>query len=347
MTTGYDVNPLGLDCPDRVGTDADPVRGTASGPATAQDLLSRRAGSGAPTGRIFNIQRFSTEDGPGIRTTVFLKGCPLLCSWCANPESQKGSLEIAHSDPLCDGCGRCVPACTRGAIALHEGKPRIDRSLCDDCGACIPVCGPRALRMMGEDQSVDQVFDEVRKDVSYYRNSGGGVSCSGGEPLTQSRFVAALFERCHGIGLHTTLDTCGLAPRRALDRVLEHTDLVLFDLKAIDSRHHEAITGMPNEQILENARRVAESDTEMIARVPLIPGLTDGDDNIRDIARFVRWLGKDVPVNVLPYHRFGMNKYAMLDRAYDLGDAKPLTEERIREIVACFESLQLRCEIVT
>ncbi|MBP6229918.1 MAG: glycyl-radical enzyme activating protein [Pseudomonadales bacterium] len=306
-----------------------------------------RASLSGVAGRVFNIQRFSLHDGPGIRTTVFLKGCPLSCTWCANPESQKGSIEISHSDALCDGCGRCVAACHANAISLSECGVSIDRGRCIECGTCVEKCLPKALRVIGEDLSVEQAFDEVMKDEIYYRHSDGGVTCSGGEPLVQARFVAALFARCRQAGIHTTVDTCGLASRRAVERVLAHTDLVLFDLKAINCERHRAITGMPNEQILENSRRVADSGVAMIVRVPLIPGLTDAEDNIRDIADFVRSLGRDdIAVNVLPYHRFGENKYRMLDRPYEHEALPALPDERIHEIVRRFESRQLACEIV-
>ena len=300
------------------------------------------------TGRIFNIQRFSTEDGPGIRTTVFLKGCPLMCPWCANPESQLGILEIGHSDPLCDHCGRCIPACDKQAIALNpEGGIVINRACCDHCAKCVAVCGPRALRVLGDDYTVDAVFGEIKKDEAYYRNSGGGVTCSGGEPLTQARFVAALFKRCHQAGIHTTLDTCGAGPRRALERLLDHTDLVLFDLKLIDDDAHRAITGWSNSEILRNAKLVVSKGVRLIARVPIIPGFTDSDDNISAIAGFVRTLGIGIPVNVLPYHRFGMNKYRMLDRAYEPGELKPPTGEEVTRVVRRLESLGLACEVVT
>jgi len=302
----------------------------------------------AVSGRIFNIQRFSTEDGPGIRTTVFLKGCPLVCPWCANPESQLGTIEVAHSDPLCDHCGHCIPACDKQAISLNpEGGIIIDRTRCDNCAKCVAVCGPRALRVLGQDYTVEDVFEEIKKDESYYRNSGGGVTCSGGEPLTQARFVTALFKRCHEAGIHTTLDTCGAGPRRALERVLEHTNLVLFDLKLMDPDAHLAVTGWPNSDILRNAKLIASKGVRLIARVPLIPGLTDSDDNISAIAGFVRTLGAGIPVHVLPYHRFGMNKYTMLDRSYEPGDLKPPSQEQVARVVQRFESLGLQCEVVT
>ena len=299
------------------------------------------------TGRIFNIQRFSTEDGPGIRTTVFLKGCPLTCLWCANPESQQTRRQLAHNDALCDQCGRCLTACGKQAIELTATGIRVNRDLCDNCGDCVKVCGPRALRMIGDDMTVDEVVEEVLRDRLYYRSSQGGVTCSGGEPLMQAPFVAALFERCRDEGLHTTLDTTGHGSARALTAVLEHTDLVLFDLKVMDDALHRQTTGITNRQILRNARLVSDSPAQMIVRVPLIPGVSDTDENVTAIARFVRELRPGIVVNVLPYHRFGMNKYAMLDRAYPMNDAQPPTHARVAQIVESFEAHGLACEIVT
>lgn len=300
------------------------------------------------TGRIFNIQRFSVQDGPGIRTTIFLKGCPLACPWCSNPESQKASSELAHIPSLCDGCGRCPEVCDPEAISLDNGHVTIDRERCDGCGRCIEVCAPNALKMFGREISVEEAFLEAKKDELYYRNSKGGVTASGGEPLLQSHFVSAFFKRCRGVGMHTALDTCGYASRSALEDVLEHTDLVLFDLKLIDNDAHTEITKVPSAPILENARLVAESGIPMIARIPLIPRLTEPEENIRAITRFVKELGRGVvAVNVLPYHRFGLSKYEMLDRQYELGELKPPSEERLDAIVAAFEALDIDCEIVT
>jgi len=299
------------------------------------------------TGRIFNIQRFSTEDGPGIRTTVFLKGCPLTCLWCSNPESQQTRRQLAHNDVLCDQCGRCVTACSKQAIELTGTGIRVNRDLCDNCGDCVQVCGPRSLRMIGDDKTVDEVVEEVLRDRLYYRSSQGGVTCSGGEPLMQAPFVAALFERCQEAGLHTTLDTTGHGSTKGLKSVLRHTNLVLFDLKVMDDALHRKTTGITNRQILRNARVVADSPAQMIIRMPLIPGVSDTDANVTATARFVQQLRPGIVVNVLPYHRFGMNKYNMLDRPYPLGDAQPLSHERVAQIVGMFEAAGLACEIVT
>lgn len=330
-------------------TDQGPGATAASdfSPEAADEVAARRSGKRVPKARVFNIQRFSTEDGPGIRTTVFLKGCSLTCLWCANPESQQTRPELAHSDALCDRCGHCIPVCTRKAIVLDDTGIRVSRDLCNDCGECVVACGPRALRMMGSELTLDEVFEEVEKDRQYYRNSLGGVTCSGGEPLMQAPFVAALFQRCQEAGINTTLDTCGYGPGAPLEKVLKNTNLVLFDIKLIDNEAHMKATGVSNKSILENARRVADSNVPMIIRVPLIPDITDTDANITAIAQFVKKLRPGIPVNVLPYHRFGMNKYKMLDQAYPMGDAQPLPQERVAKIVELFESFDLPCEIIT
>lgn len=315
-------------------------------PLGSPDVAQPRAAR-VPNGRIFNIQRFSTEDGPGIRTTIFVKGCPLTCAWCANPESQYIRPELGHSDAVCDLCGECVKVCAQNAIEVLAAGVRVNREQCDNCAKCVDVCGPRGLRMMGREYTVDEVFDEILKDQTYYQNSGGGVTCSGGEPLTQPQFVTELFRRCHEAGIHTTLDTSGFGPEQILKNMLEYTDLVLYDLKLMDNAAHEAAVGKPNRLILDNARRIADSGVEMIIRVPLIPGITDADDNITAIAQFVKQLRPGLTVNVMPYHRFGMNKYQMLDREYTMHDLKSPSKEHAQKVVEIFESFGLPCEMVT
>lgn len=297
-------------------------------------------------GTIFNIQRFSVQDGPGIRTTVFTKGCPLVCPWCSNPESEKSSLEVAHVDSLCNQCGRCLDECDLKAISLAEKGIKIDREKCNNCGKCIQVCTQDALKLFGKEVSVREVFDEVIRDNLYYRSSNGGVTASGGEPLSQARFVSALFKRCQEADIHTTLDTSGYGRQPDLEMVLENTDLVLFDLKLIDPGSHMAIVKASNQPILRNAKLIVGRGVPMIVRIPLIPGLTDTDENIEGIANFVRELDNELPVNVLPYHRFGMNKYVMLDREYELSELKPLPDERLEAIVDSLQSYRLACDIV-
>lgn len=298
-------------------------------------------------GCVFNIQRYSTGDGPGIRSTVFLKGCPLSCLWCANPESIRSFPEVGHRDSLCKRCGRCIESCGQKAISLNDdGKGTIiDRKLCNNCRECVGFCTEGALVMHGQTFSVEDVFEEVRKDAMFYQNTGGGVTASGGEPLLQADFVAALFQRCQQSGIPTALDTSGYAPLSALKQVLEHADLVLFDLKCMDNYESMAAVGQSNKLILENAEYVMKSDVPVIIRIPLIPGITEKTENLRSIAEFVKRVNPDTPINVLPYHRLGVSKYRMMDMDYKIRELEPLSQERITEVVEIFKSLGLQCEI--
>ena len=288
-------------------------------------------------GIVFNIQRFSVQDGPGIRTTVFLKGCPLECPWCSNPESIKPYPEVAHVAAMCKQCGSCIKVCDLKAISFAEKGIKIDREKCNNCGKCVEVCINDALKLFGNEVSVEEVLDEAIKDKLYYHSSDGGVTASGGEALRQARFVSALFELCHEEGIHTTLDTSGHCRQADMEMVLEHTDLVLFDLKLIDPGSHIAILKASNQPIHRNARLIVERGVPMIVRIPLIPGLTDTDENLEGVANFVRELDSELPINILPYHRMGMGKYPMLDREYKLSELQLVPDEILKEIVDYFK----------
>jgi pyruvate formate lyase activating enzyme len=301
------------------------------------------------TGTIFNIQRYSVQDGPGIRTTVFLKGCPLRCLWCSNPESQNSFLEVAHRDSLCVGCGKCVKICTQGAIRLiaddESSRVMIDRGKCITCGKCVEGCAAEALKIYGQKMSVTEVFDEVRRDIDFYANSGGGVTASGGEPLNQPDFVRELFRRCRRIGIHTAIETCGYGSLADLERVLSETDLVLYDLKLMNSRQHIKYTKKFNKIILNNARLIGEKGVPLIIRIPFIPDINDSETNMGEMARFVSELDHERHVELLPYHRFGENKYKMLDRPYVLMGTKPPERELLERAIAIFKRYDLDCEI--
>jgi pyruvate formate lyase activating enzyme len=296
-------------------------------------------------GIVFNIQRYSIQDGPGIRTTVFLKGCPLRCRWCSNPESQNPRPEIAHRDSVCNACGRCVEVCPVHAIIVGKKVVTIDRALCDNCAKCIAVCAPGALKIFGEEMTAAQVFREVIKDVDFFRESDGGVTVSGGEPLFQPDFVAALFRLCWDKGIHTCIETSACATVKALETVLEYTSLVLFDIKQADSAAHREWTGQPNEQIIRNLGIVVKKEIPVIIRIPMIPGVNDSEAELGKIASLAGLL-KVRRVDLLPYHKFGMGKYQQLDRKYLLEDLNTQPDEQVKKARQLFISRGFDCDVV-
>jgi pyruvate formate lyase activating enzyme len=266
------------------------------------------------SGVVFNIQRFSIHDGPGIRTTAFLKGCPLRCFWCQNPESQSGRPEIILDRRKCTLCGACCTACQNGAVRLEEGGPVFDRSICRGCGRCAVVCPSEARRLSGKRMTVEEVMREVVKDLKFYENSGGGVTLSGGEPLTQPEFARLIFKECKQAELNTTLDTCGYAPWPDIEKLLEYVDLVLFDIKHLDASKHQEATGQDNLLILKNARKISKLKPMRI-RVPLIPEFNDSSEAVSEIAAFAKSELGCRDFDLLPYNRMGEVKYDFLDKS--------------------------------
>jgi pyruvate formate lyase activating enzyme len=314
--------------------------------AETEDLNRMPENEAEVKGIIFNIQRYSIQDGPGIRTTVFLKGCPLRCAWCSNPESQSPEPEIAHLDSLCNNCGQCTDVCQPRAITVSEKSIKIDRNLCTNCGDCVSVCIPGALKIFGETIIAREVFRQVKRDEDFYREGGGGVTVSGGEPLLQADFVAALFKLCRNSGIHTCVETCGLAGIEAWQKVLPYTSLVLFDIKLSESAAHWQWTGASNEDIIRNLGIVSVSGVPVIIRIPMIPGINDFEEELRSIGRVIaNTLEMPPRVNLLPYHRFGMGKYQQLDREYKLGELTTPKDEDIQKAKRLFESLGFDCEI--
>ncbi len=296
-------------------------------------------------GIVFNIQRYSIDDGPGVRTTVFMKGCPLTCLWCSNPESQCMQPEVSYRYTSCKNCGTCVKVCPVNAITLDDDGVHIDRKKCTLCEECVKNCVPQALSVSGKKMTVEEVFKIVNKDADYYEASGGGVTASGGEILSQAEFVAELFKRSREAGFQTNADTSGYGDPAALEKILEYSDLVFFDLKHMDPEKHKEYAGVTNELILKNLELVAKKGVPAVIRVPLIPGYNNSEENLHALGRTVRDIIPEAPVNVLPYHRYGANKYRMIDMVYQLDDVPELTQEELDKAKEIIESYGLKCEI--
>jgi len=294
-------------------------------------------------GLVFDIQRFSIHDGPGIRTIVFLKGCPLSCRWCSNPESQKLKPVIMYQEMNCIHCGRCIVACKKGAISINN-KGFINRDICTACGECVNVCPASALTMKGRKMTVEQVVKELKKDATTYRRSGGGITLSGGEPLVQSDFSKEIFKACKAQGWHTAIETTGYAKAEIIEKVFPYVDLALMDIKNIDSNIHKEYTGVSNEIILENVKRVSKI-TKVIVRVPVIPEFNSSDESIFKISKFVKTLNNIDTIHLLPYHTYGQNKYELLGREYFMGKMRTLTQEEIDNLKKIVESHNIQCII--
>lgn len=291
------------------------------------------------TGIVFNIERYTLHDGPGIRTTVFLKGCPLGCLWCSNPESQSGSPEITYFAEKCTGCGRCLPLCPQNAIQQPvPGAPvTILFERCDGCGACVEPCYPEALVLTGQSMTAQQVADVVLRDRRFYQNSGGGVTLSGGEPLAQAAFTAGVLRLCRQQGIHTAIQTSGFAPQSALKQVLPQLDLVIFDLKHLDDAEHQRLTGVSNRLILENLRFLNDQNMRVVVQMPLIPGYNDSQDNLEAVFDLVKSLPAVEGLSLLAYHALGAAKYTRAGRSYQLTDLRTPPKEYLPEKMALAE----------
>jgi pyruvate formate lyase activating enzyme len=295
---------------------------------------------------ITNIQGFSIHDGPGIRTVVFFKGCPLSCRWCANPECLSKDPQTGFIETLCTGCNKCSEICTHDAIRHGEGIHRIDYSRCIGCGHCHEHCYYGALVRYGESMKVSEVWDAVMRDKMFYDSSGGGVTVSGGEPLLWSTFVRELFELCRQEFIDTCMETCGFADPQALLDVIPVTDHFLFDLKHMDSDSHRHYTGLPNGQILKNAALILAQGGDIIFRQPLIPGLNDSVKNIEATADFLLSLGKNaLRLQLMPYHRLGQSKYKALNMPCIMKDVAAATDERVESVREEYIARGINCTI--
>jgi len=280
-------------------------------------------------GIVTNIQRFSIHDGPGIRTTVFLKGCNLRCFWCHNPETLRPEPELQAFFDRCIGCGECFKRCPNGAHVVTNGQRQFRRELCVGCGRCAETCYAEALVLVGEYKTVDQVVEEVLRDRPFYETSNGGITLSGGEPLLQYEFSRAILEQCHREGIHTAVETAAHVPWERIAAILPVTDLFIMDIKMMDATKHLACTGVSNERILANARRLGEQPQPLIVRTPIVPGVNDTPDDVAAIAEFVSKLPNLLYYELLRFHPMAKSKYSVLGLEYRAQDLEPPPKEQM------------------
>ncbi len=297
------------------------------------------------TGIVFDIRKYSIHDGPGIRTAVFFKGCPLSCWWCHNPESQSAAIEMIFRENRCIACEACLAACEQGAITWNGNGPVTDPNKCRLCGACAAVCYAEARQQVGREMTVEQVMAEIERDIVFYDESGGGVTISGGEPLLQRDFLSALLHACREKEIHTALDTSGFAAWETIDRIRGDVDLFLYDLKLIDDARHRQVTGVSNAPILRNLQALSQRGHVIRLRVPVIPGINADDESVRQIGAFAAALPHLSGVDLLPYHHIGIDKYARMNRVYKLPETRPPSDERLAEIAHILDSFGLTVKI--
>lgn len=289
------------------------------------------------SGLVFDIKRFAVNDGPGIRVTVFFKGCPLRCAWCHNPESISPKIERLYTKEKCIGCKACIEACPQNALQLSSEGIVCDANLCNLSGECAEVCPTKATEISGKKMLVSEVMETVLKDQLFMDQSGGGVTFSGGEPMLQGDFLLALLKECKAHGIHRVVDTTGFTSEEQLLEVAKYTDLFLYDLKHMDSETHRKWTGIPNERILSNLRLLSEKQAHIQVRLPFVGGVNSDDKNLKAMATFLADLpGASVDVNILPYHDIMTGKYHKLGREYDPQEMQEPKQEEIQRAIEIF-----------
>lgn len=288
-------------------------------------------------GTVFNIQKFSIHDGPGIRTTVFLKGCPLRCRWCANPESQSSRIEIFYDEKKCSRCGRCISACKSNALSSdpETGKIICDQNRCTGCLECVKTCPSRARTAEGERMEARKAAEACMSDLPFYEESGGGVTISGGEGMSQPGFVQELVSLLKKEGIHCAIETTGAVGEEVFQRLALEFDLILFDVKHADSEKHAQKTGAGNERILKNLKWAVEKEIPVLCRMPVIPGFNDDRESARQIALLLKKLGIH-RIQLLPFHQMGENKYRLLHRIYDYAGVPNLHPEDLKDVQSVF-----------
>jgi pyruvate formate lyase activating enzyme len=298
-------------------------------------------------GLIFDIQKFSLQDGPGIRTIVFMKGCPLRCKWCHNPESQANYPEIAYYPNNCIYCRECVKACPEHSIIEVRNKIRIDRSFCKECQSkpCVEACNFEAIKLIGRYVTVQELMKELKKDDVFYRMSDGGITISGGEPLYQADFVRDLLKELKKKNYHTSIETCSFCPWEQFQKVIDYTDLFLCDIKNMDQKNHLKGTGVKNFLILDNIMKLSRVAKKVIIRIPVIPKFNDNDQNMKQIIDFALKNSID-EIHLLPYHDYGASKYKAIGRKYNLHDRKSPQKSQLDHFKKLIEFHHVQCKIV-
>lgn len=292
------------------------------------------------TGIIFDIKRFALHDGPGIRTSVFMKGCPLACWWCHNPEGQRSEAQLIFRANRCKSSKACLTVCPLGAISWRDGSIT-NWELCDNCGKCAEVCFSGAREIIGREVTVEQVMAEIERDVPFYDQSEGGITFTGGEPLQQKDFLEEVLIACKQKQIHTTLDTCGYSPWENYRSILPMVDLFLYDVKLMTSDKHIKYTSVPNKLILDNLIKLSNAGANIIVRLPLIPGINDDVDNLEKCRHFLKALPKLKGVEVMPYHEIGLAKYKALGMSYRMENNIVPSNEQVAWVEDLFSSVQL------
>lgn len=298
-------------------------------------------------GLVHKIERFSLHDGPGIRTLIVMKGCPLRCHWCSSPYTQNPNPEILYIRSRCKGCGQCLETCPQKAITRSGAPSQVQtkRVLCIGCGDCVEVCVNQARELSGRYYTPEELFREIEKDEAFYRRSGGGVTVGGGEPTLQAEFVGDFLSLCRSHFIHAAMETCAFTSWEKLASLLDSLDLVYMDLKHMDEERHSEWTGVSNRRILENIRKAARRN-QVVLRIPVVPGFNNTVENISASARFAKKLGNNLlRLELLPYHPFGIHKYEELERSYTLDAVQPPADEHMANLRAMVRSFGIDCQI--
>ena len=296
---------------------------------------------------VLSITRMTVHNGPGIRTLVLFKGCPLHCVWCSTPESQAEKPEIAVFPDRCIHCNRCLDLCPTDSIRLSAKMLSINRNTCNVCGKCVSECNSEALRLLGQEMTVDELIQEIKKDEVAYKHSNGGVTLSGGEPLMKMEFTLELLHSLEKSRISVGIDTSGYVSSGDLEMTLSYINFFLWDLKVMDEQRHKQFCGVSNRLILDNLILVAKRNIPIYIRIPLIPGYNDSKENITATCEFARQLKSLIEIDLLPLHHLGMSKYASLDRPYPIPDIPLMPDNRLQEIKARVESYGLKCNIIS